>query len=92
MLNPAWAGFDGVMQARIAAAVIVTALTPVQKVSAGSEFYRIKAEDWLALLLASEPGMSLETLAARVSALASVSDGVKQELGGLAGRLATLAS
>lgn len=86
MLKPAGAGQE--MQARIAAAVIVAALTPVQKISAGSEFYRIKAEDWLALLLAAEPGMSIETLAERVSALASVSDGVKRELGGLAGRLA----
>lgn len=92
MLKPAWAGPGQEMHARIAAARIVAALTPSMMVNAGSEFYRIKAEDWLALLLAAEPGMSLETLAAQVSALSAVSDGVKRELAGLAGRLAALAS
>lgn len=74
------------MMCRIAAAVIVGAMTPLQNRSLGSEYYRIKAEDWLTLLL-SEPGLTIGVLAQRVDALASVSANIKDEIGVLASRL-----
>lgn len=72
---------------RIAASMIVSALTPANGKSAGSEYYRIKAEDWMTLLL-SEPRLSPTVLLQRVSALAAVSDTIKSEIGGIASRLA----
>lgn len=75
------------MMYRIAASVIVSALLPPQKKSAGSEYYRIKAEDWLTLLL-SEPKLTTSVLYQRVVALTAVSDVIKDEIGGIASRLA----
>ncbi len=76
--------------ARVAAAVIVSALYEPQKRTAGSEYYRIRAEDWLSLLL-TEPYMTLAVLAERVAALSEVSPHIKTELGALPCRLMVIA-
>lgn len=73
--------------APVAAALIVEAVLPRAENNPGATFYRLKAEGWLSLLLASEPGLSVDQLAARVMALAAISERIKGELGGLAGRL-----
>jgi len=75
------------MSARIAASRIAATVLPGQPESAGSIYYRLKAEGWLSLLLASEPGMSLKQLAERVQSLSDISEKIKGELGGIAGRL-----
>ena len=74
------------MMQRIAASVIVAALLPQQQKTAGSEYYRIKAEDWLTLLL-SEPGLTIGILSERVCALVDVSETIKCEIGSIASRL-----
>lgn len=71
---------------RIAASRIVAALMPNRSLDVGSEYYRIKAEDWLSMLL-TEPHLDIKTLHKRLAALASVSANTKAELGGLPGRL-----
>lgn len=80
---------DTEMMCRIAASKIVAALTPNVRKNTGTEYYRIKAEDWISLLL-TEPQLDILTLHIRLVALASVSDHIKAELGALPGRLALL--
>lgn len=79
------------MAAPVAASLIVAAVLPLED-NAGAMFYRLKAERWLTLLLATEPDMGLEQLAERMRALAAVSKGVQAELSGIPGRLSMLVS
>lgn len=81
---------DG-MASQIAAAFIVDALLP-EPANAGGMYYRLKAQAWLTLLLAAEPGLSLAQFAERVRALSAVSGRIAGELGGIAGRLAPQAA
>lgn len=81
----------GAMAAPVAASLIVAAVQPLED-NAGAMFYRLKAERWLSLLLATEPDMGLEQLAERTRALAAVSMGIQAELGGIPGRLSMLGS
>ena len=78
--------------ARIAAAIIVDTLLPNHKPTAGSMFYHIKAEDWLFLVLSSEPGIVLSELSDRLTALSTVSKNIKTEIGGIASRLSQIAN
>ena len=74
----------------LAAELIVDALFPSSPLNPGAAHYRLKAKGWLSPLLASEPGISLADLGVRTQALVEVSPAIKNELGGLSGRLNSL--